>query len=172
MTSAETCRCPPAADGLQVNTCRNLRCRNYGAPPHDRVDRGRHLATGDDYVAVSVGNRQHGLRCKVCGEAFTTKSNLAIIEELQRLREQSTPVHNAGCATENCPNFRRLETSPPSRYQSFGHSAGGSQRWRCKACRKTFTTPTRATLRQMQMCTFAVHFVCPFSASKGTTTQG
>lgn len=105
----------------------------------------------DDYLAVGVGKGQHGLRCKACGEAFTTKSNLAIVEELQRLREQGSPVvDDTGCNTAGCQNFRRIETTPPSRYQSFGHSAGGSRRWRCKACRKTFTTSTRATLRQRQ----------------------
>ncbi len=106
--------------------------------------------TTDDYLAVGVGTGQHGLRCKACGESFATKSNLAVVEELQRLREQSVPVADAGCATEGCPNFRSPETSPPSRYQSFGRSAGGSRRWRCKACRKTFTTAIRATLRQRQ----------------------
>ena len=137
-------------DGLQVNVCRNLQCRNYGVPPLGRVDRGSNPVTTDDYRAVGVGNGQHGLCCKACGESFTSKSNLAVAEELQRLREQSAPVDEVGCATKSCPNYRSCETVPPSRYQSYGRSAGGSRRWRCKACRKTFTIPTRATLRQRQ----------------------
>lgn len=82
-------RCPPAVDGLQVNTCRNLRCANYGVAPLDRVSRGRSAKIVDEHISVGTGRGAPGLRCKQCQESFTTKSNLAVVEELQRLRGQT-----------------------------------------------------------------------------------
>lgn len=139
-----------AVDGLQVNTCRNLRCTNFGVIPLDRVDRGRNPTVVDTYSATGAGKSISAMRCKICGEIFRLKSNQAIVEELARLREQSTPIYPVGCPNANCSNFGKPESSPPSLYQSFGTTASGSPRFRCKGCHRTFSISARATLRQRQ----------------------
>lgn len=82
-----------------------------------------------------------------CGQWSTLKSNLAVIEELQRIQEQALPLDKVGCQNSTCSNFGQLESSPPIRYQSFGQTNAGSLRYRCKACKKTFTVSQKSSLR-------------------------
>ena len=133
---------------MQVNACRNPRCANFGVPPLTRVDRGPNPKVADNYIAVGVGKSASGLRCKLCSETISIKSNRAVVEELERIRERPEQVGTVGCKTQLCAHQGLPETSPPSRYQGFGTTAAGSRRYRCKGCFKTFTVPVRSSLRQ------------------------
>lgn len=139
---------PPAADWLHGNTCCTLRCSNYEKVSLVRAGRGANAKIVDDYLSVGVRKGVSALGCKRRQEIFGTKSNLAVMEERCRLRDQSKPNYRIDCVTVACVHFGKQETSHPSFYQLFGRSTAGSQRIRGKTCRKTFTVATRASLRQ------------------------
>ena len=134
--------------GVQVNACRNPRCANFGVLPLARVDRGPNPKVVDNYIAVGSGKNTAGLRCKLCNETNAMKSNRAVVEELERISQAPAQVSSIACRTETCAHRGLGDTSPATRYQSFGSTAAGSKRFRCKACAKTFTVPVRSSLRQ------------------------
>lgn len=140
-------RCPAPVEGIQVNTCRNVRCPNFGVWPLEAAVRGRSAKIKDEYVFVGVGSGNSGLKCKLCGEHAVIKSNLVIVEELERFSSPSLQSRPIACSKVGCANSGLVETDPPSLYQYFGKTAAGSLRLRCKACRNTFSVAVRSTLR-------------------------
>lgn len=85
------------------------------------------------------------MHCSRCNQNFSLKSNRATIEEFERQRAPFMQGHGPACQNPQCANH---DVTNPGLYQSFGKSHGGSARYRCKACRRTFTVATRSTLRQ------------------------
>jgi hypothetical protein len=83
--------------------------------------------------------------CSRCNQSFSLKSNRGTIEEFERQRAPFMVDAAPACRNSDCVNY---EAVGPERYQSFGTSRGGSARYRCKACRRTFTVSNRSTLRQ------------------------
>lgn len=69
------------------------------------------------------------------------KNNRAVAEERERLRRlrDTDPVVSA-CQTAGCANEKLPVDDRPDLYQKFGQTQGGDPRWRCKGCRKTFST--------------------------------
>ncbi|MGQ0530492.1 MAG: transposase, partial [Panacagrimonas sp.] len=143
-------RIPPAADGIQVNFCKNPVCANYGVEPLAAIRRGG-AAKGphDGYRAVSVGMNVPGLLCLLCNETPTVKSNLAISEERDRMLREMTRTQASGCPDPECANHLvPAEGAGLKSYQRFGKTSTGSLRFRCKACRHLFSIPQIATTRQ------------------------
>lgn len=132
-------RIPVDFEGLQLNFCRNLECENFGIPPLPVSGSGK--AAADGYRAIGGPTMQ----CSRCNQNFSLKSNRATIEEFERQRAAFMQDHGPACENPECCNHA---AASPDLYQSFGKSQSGSARYRCKACRRTFTVAMRSTLRQ------------------------
>lgn len=134
-------RIPSEADGIQVNHCKNPTCKNFGVPAKPFVPRGRvsHGSTqADNYIVVARGKGLPCLKCHLCGEILPIKSNLGVVEELQRVGHSvwgSAPT----CPDPNCPNHAIPLSAGLPHYKAFGRTLSGSQRYRCLACSRTIT---------------------------------
>lgn len=141
-------RMPPSVGGIQINFCKNPRCANFGVLPRLDVTRGYRIP-GSKLDGYRVSGRVPGtplMRCKLCGESFPLKSNLAITEEFDR-QMAFLAVKEHSCPLESCTNHG-IAVGTPKRYQSFGKTAAGSARYRCKSCGHLFSVAKKATLRQ------------------------
>ena len=144
----QTPRIPPEVGGIQVNFCKNPTCPNFGVPAAPRSQRGR--SSGRDvYTKVASGRDIPVLHCHACGEYPPLKSNLGIHAEKTRLAVYLEPSAEPSCSHEACTNHRVPLSAGKSHYQSFGKTSSGSQRYRCKKCKKTFTVG-KATVRHKQ----------------------
>lgn len=136
---------------LQVNFCKNPRCPNFGVPATGTKYSRRAKAgavPGKDYRLVSSGAGLPVLKCLLCSEHLPLKSNQGIVEELARLTQHFQPVQHC-CPTEGCSNSA-VSAPNSDAYYRFGKTDGGSSRYQCKACKKTFSVSNRATLRQRE----------------------
>ena len=87
------------------------------------------------------------MKCGCCGSFPPARSNRGIYEELTRLMTPLAPPVEPCCPNEGCENAK-VPRSNPGSYAKFGKTAAGSDRWRCNACRKTFTGDSPSTLKQ------------------------
>lgn len=148
-------RIPPPHEGLQVNSCRNPECSNFGVEALAQVTRGRPKAgsagAGTDLYTLS-GHKgitpDSFLKCRACNRTLSIKSNRAIAEELERISmyRHPRPLEDV-CRTSGCENGLYSVTDHPDRYASQG-ARGKSHRYRCKSCKKTFSVSQAAHLRQ------------------------
>jgi transposase-like protein len=148
---AEGSRIPAETHGIQVNFCKNPKCPNFGVSAmlkkQSRGPRAREKER-DTYTVHSrtdiKGLSVPALECNLCGEKPPIKSNLAIDEEMNRilgyLKDKPT-----GCPDPKCPNNLIDISAGKFYYSSFGTTKSGSQRYRCKLCKTTFSvgTPTK-----------------------------
>lgn len=143
---------PPPYAGININFCKNPKCRNFGVPAeivsYRRLS-GTPLATtpGKAYKRFSRAKMRPKLECLLCGEAFGVKSNLAIAEELERISAYLKPADPICCATPECPNGT-VPVGTRSAYAPFGSTNAGTPRWRCRHCGKTLAVGGRAIKRQ------------------------
>lgn len=145
-------RIPVEVAGIQVNHCKNPSCCNFGVAPWQFVKRGRPAldALRDTYKLSNEGKDLPHLWCLVCSERPPIKSNLAVAEELERMLQDLRPRPEAHCPDTQCVNHSVPVSAGKAHYQSFGLTHSGSQRYRCKACRTTFSIAATATLRQRE----------------------
>lgn len=138
---------------LQVNFCKNPRCTNYGVPPAVAVKYARRAkagaAPGVDYRLGAFGAGLPNLHCLLCKESIPLKSNRGVVEELTRLLAPFVDRAPLCCPRPGCSNAA-VSAPNPAAYYRFGKTEGGSARYRCRACKKTFSEPLRATLRQRE----------------------
>lgn len=145
-------RVPEVVGGIQVNFCKNPGCPNFGMPAStEKQPRGPGARDRNrDAYTVSGSKRREAhamfLTCHYCGELPSMKSNQAIQEELLRLSSYLQPQPAASCPNEDCPNHR-TPVDDKHGYYSFGKTAAGSQRYRCRTCSKTFSVKQRASLK-------------------------
>lgn len=136
---------------IQVNFCKNPSCANYGVPATSKKYARRSKEPADvpgvDYKVVASGKDIPLLKCLLCGELPPIKSNIGIGEELLRLSNYLKTPSAPACKTSGCRNEGTPVTKEGA-YQRFGQSARGSQRYRCRACLKTFSVPATPVLRQ------------------------
>ncbi len=142
-------RIPPTVSDLQVNTCRNPICLQFGKEPRQDVTRGR-SGKSDGYRIIGGWNKSRVLWCTVCGQSFSLKSNLAIAEEFKRLWQPHVKPDEPSCPNSVCINHGYPVNLHQEKYQNFGITTAGSRRYRCKQCRKTFSFSTKPTHRQRQ----------------------
>lgn len=139
-------RIPPEHSGVQVNHCKSPVCANYGVPPEQTSARGRNRYTLD--------SRNKGISsciCTSCGEGFPLKSNLGIAEEVERMASYRSPPGTVCCRNEACANHSdQVPVGTAGAYASFGKTAIGNPRWRCRVCGKTFSHNAKATARQRE----------------------
>ncbi len=133
-----------------MNFCKNPRCPNYGVPALAWVSRTP-IAFGaiHDHYELDRATPPSVplLHCQFCREEPPIKSNRAIAEEQRRLLACLQLRPAPACPTLGCAHGSVPITRGPGHYQSFGRSHSGSQRYRCKACHKTFSVGM-ATVRQ------------------------
>lgn len=144
-------RIPYPAGDIQVNFCKNPTCRNFGIPAStDLQPRGRHamLMGRDDYSISGIKSKSAGIKCSVCNEVSTVKSNRSIVEEFDRISAYlKIKKVDPSCPNKECQNHTIGISSEKGHYQKFGKTAPGSLRYRCKSCMKTFTVAATSTLR-------------------------
>lgn len=102
---------------------------------------------GTSYKLDAVGKNRLALKCMLCGESFSVKSNLAVVDELARFNKYLLPPDTACCQTPSCSNYT-VPIGTPKAYKRFGKTAAGTPRWRCLKCGKTLSTGGRALKRQ------------------------
>jgi len=155
-------RVPRAADGLQVNFCKNPVCKNYGVPAKQgtRTGKGPSKDRDPNYAISGLGRNEPGFKCKGCGEIFPPKSNVAIQAEYQRLGSYLLPYNEPSCKNPACKNHERGVFSYPDEYASFGKTSSGNPRFRCKRCHKTFSYAKTSTHRQRKSTRTPKSFGC------------
>ena len=86
--------------------------------------------------------------CTSCGVEFPLKSNIGIVEEIERLASYLSPPAPLCCPNQDCANHAgRIPAGVAGAYASFGKTAIGNPRWRCNVCGKTFSQNLKATAR-------------------------
>lgn len=136
-------RIPHEAAGIQVNFCKNPACKNFGVPAaaklgRYRVGHARNQALGESYSITGTGKGTSALKCLLCGEMPSIKSNLAIAEEYFRLRDYLKSQPEPSCPASTCVNHRVGIRTFADGYKRSGKTHSGSQRYRCKSCGTTF----------------------------------
>ena len=136
-------RIPPDDGGVQVNHCKSPVCANYGVAPEQTSVRGKNRYTLDRSKGIAA------CICTVCGVGFPLKSNLGIVEEVERMGSYLSPPGEVYCPNEACANHtNQVPVGIAGAYASFGKTAIGNPRRRCSVCGKTFSRNTKATARQ------------------------
>lgn len=134
--SGSHARVPIEVDGINVNACANPSCKNFNTPALPSKD--------DNYAITGTGKGTSALFCKACKRHYSIKSNLAVVEELQRFRLASTNKKvfrqdGLCCHSTDCQNFGLFVSENPSLYKRKGTTSKGNQRYQCKFCGTTFT---------------------------------
>ncbi|MDD5241678.1 MAG: hypothetical protein PHG47_08155 [Sulfuricella sp.] len=148
-TAIKPARVPPAADGIQVNYCKNPACLNYGVPALEKLSGQKRVSAGhDSYIASGGGTSMPVLKCKLCNEFPSIKSNVAIAEELNRMLADLRLEPEPSCPDTQCANHSVPVTTGKGHYQSYGKTHSGSKRYLCNVCKRTFTVSFKSTIRQ------------------------
>lgn len=157
---------PRPYNGIQVNVCKNPDCLNYGVEPNYRERRGRPRKSATATVGVvfepgdyKIDGQNVGfdkvLKCLLCGERSTLRSNKAVFDEITRLSKyldyDPEPV---SCPTESCPQHGIPIRRSKGRQVLCGKTAAGTQRYKCLDCSKVFSGYTK---RSQQPQTSAKH---------------
>lgn len=141
---------PAAADGMQLNCCRNPLCDNYAIPPiSDRKER-QTATDGYRIIGTTAGHKaaMPALQCQRCQTSVLLISNRAVTEERDRLLVLGAPIGNqAACKNSGCANHVKGVKDHPDGYQRFGKTAIGSPRYRCRTCGSTVSEPKGGTHR-------------------------
>lgn len=143
-------RFPPPVGGIQANFCKNPRCANFGVPEtlhRKRRAPGARPEPGH-YTLAAMGAGQPLMKCGLCGEHLPIRSNLALSEEVQRLLRYTEPHPGPTCPNSDCPNHRLPSALANEPYVHNGKTKAGTPRWRCQACKKTFSAGGKSTNRQ------------------------
>lgn len=98
----------------------------------------------DTYTIQSAGAGTPVLKCRLCNEFPPIKSNQAIAEERDRYLAALDEPLEPSCPDAACQNHT-VPVGTKGHYQSFGLTASGSRRYRCKACGKTFAVGKSTT---------------------------
>lgn len=149
-TSKPKYRIPLPSNGIQINFCKNPNCKNFGIPAElegnflGRASKNKPLPL---YTLIGAAKGYPQLRCNACLEHFPIKSNQGIAEEVERFKSVfDTELQS--CPDTECSNHS-IPVTTPKAYQSFGKTKSGSDRYRCKICKKTFAIG-KATRYQKQ----------------------
>lgn len=140
-------RAPGPFEGLNVNFCKNPKCASFGVPetPHRLKTASAVLPQPGDYALASAGKGKPQLKCLLCGEIMPMRSNQGIVEELTRVMAYLDGTDDPACQTEACALFTVPLSLAGSQYVQRGKTAAGTQRYRCNACKKTFSGAGKST---------------------------
>jgi len=154
-------RVPLEYEGIQVNYCKNVECKNYGVPPDTEY---KYPLTGGKYHKCSGEKKATSIKCMEpdCGRTNPIKNNEEIYREITRLAEylKVNPLPPAVCPNQECQNHKdgKPVTDGPPAYVRYGKSnggktkdgrtRGGSLRYKCGVCKRLFSVNMRSTYRQ------------------------
>ena len=149
---ASKSRIPGESGGIQINFCKNPNCANFGVAALQRTAAPR-LSQAHQSDTTASPQPAPDIRCCVVSCAKNCPRSKATLQCMKNWI--------ACCSRCRCQLSRVVPTTPvsitefgvstyASRYQRFGQTAGGSIRYRCKACKRLFTQVRRSTLRQRQ----------------------
>ena len=148
-------RVPAPADHIQVNFCKNPKCRNFGVPVSNKVQpRGRQgrVKKKRDTYTVRLGGASNvpKMVCSFCKQRPTTKSNAGISEEIQRFRAYLTP-RIVSCPHPECANHETdvgyAREKGLGAYRAHGKTRAGTPRYKCRICNTVFSAPSKPMLR-------------------------
>jgi transposase-like protein len=148
ISSAGT-KAPPLFGDISVNFCKNPKCANFGVPEtpfRARLTKGAAPQPGD-YNLVAAGKGLPQLQCLLCREIMPIRSNQAIHEEVARVMGYLVPPTGPSCQTETCSMLDVPLSAAGATYVQRGKTAAGTQRYRCNACKKTFSGVGKSTKR-------------------------
>ncbi|MFC1502737.1 hypothetical protein ACFL53_00040 [Pseudomonadota bacterium] len=141
-------RIPEGVDGIQVNTCKNPQCGQFGLLPqktsisiiHKNGD-SQHSKRDPHYAISGLGKGLPGLKCKACNQITPIKSNRCVNDELKRISAYLS-FKDLSCPNESCVNHKVTISESSEQYYRYG-STNMSQRYQCKKCKKTFSTSSK-----------------------------
>lgn len=152
-------RFPFSYKGINVNCCKFTTCENFGIPAGEvviaennefHINQNHHnpFPKRDPLYAISGTDKfTAALKCKACerrnqdkqtksgNSSYMLKSNLAVVEELERISaylKNNVPI----CPNGLCPTVTHHR---PQNIVLRGLTAKGTQRYLCKCCGRTFT---------------------------------
>ena len=100
-------RVPLEYEGIQVNYCKNVECKNYGVPPDTEY---KYPLTGGKYHKCSGEKKATSIKCMEpdCGRTNPIKNNEEIYREITRLAEylKVNPLPPAVCPNQECQNHK------------------------------------------------------------------
>lgn len=138
-------RIPPEHGGVQVNHCKSPDCLNYGIAAEQKSVPGSNRYTLEGKRGIA------SCRCTSCGVEFPLKSNVCIVEEVERLASYLPPPGPLCCPNKVCTNYAgQVPAGTDGAYASFGKTTIGNPRWRCNVCGKTFSQNLKAIARQRE----------------------
>ena len=141
-------RVPPEHDGIQLNFCKAPTCKNYGIPVEQKSSKGTAShKTPNRYTIVASGKGLPMARCNACGESFSFKSNQGMVEERDRMRPKLAEVC---CPHDDCEQHGLGVSAGRPFYSSFGKTTTGAHRYKCMACKRTFSVAVKSTSRQRE----------------------
>lgn len=158
-------RIPPEFEGMQVNSCKNLRCENFGVPainsrndPNYRISGSNKPVLSHQKSKASKKPSTRVIICKKCNQSVSLKNNQAIIETGKSLLWSPD---NLFCPNEDCDNHINQVSlhETPAQYVKRGKTETGNQRWACKQCNKRFVVsrneqhPSRGALSHLYIPT-------------------
>ncbi len=150
VTAPETPRIPLTVGEIQVNFCKNPMCANFGRPASTAPQPRGRATSGAQRDRYTISGTDHGpqLRCLACNEFLPVKSNAGIAEEIDRISHFLRPPSAPCCPNQDCDHHAITVEEVPARYWAFGKTKAGTARFRCKACKRTFSGAGAATRRQ------------------------
>jgi len=146
--SSEGLRAPPF-QGLDLNHCKNSTCANFGVSetPHCTKRLSGEKPQPGEYTIVGAGKDRPVMKCAMCNETFSMRNNRGVFEELSRIGAYLTPPDDPSCPYYGCSLFEVPAPLAGDLYVKFGKTAGGTPRYRCGACGRTFTGRSKPTAR-------------------------
>jgi transposase-like protein len=148
--SSDGFKAPGPFSGVNVNFCKNPKCGNFGVP--ETPNRGRRApgapSVPGDYTRVASGKGKPMLKCSLCGEHLPMRSNQGVHEEMLRALGHLSGSLGPACPTETCALFEVPAALAAGAYVLRGKTAAGTQRYRCNACKTTFSGAGKSTKRQ------------------------
>jgi transposase-like protein len=142
-------RFPEPFSGVQVNFCKNIKCKAFGVPETlNRVRRPKGTSSqAGDYVRTSDARNNMQMKCGLCGSKNPLRSNEAIAQELGRFSRHIFDAKEPCCPNEACTSHS-VSINTPGFYVRNGKTPSGTPRWRCNTCRKTFAGTAAPQARQ------------------------
>ena len=132
---------PGEMRAIQVNHCKMPDCVNFGVPARTKHGKPGPSADRDPHYKVHSTNQGQipSIRCKACKDNPPIKSNDSIVQEVDRLVEESgiwTLEESTGCRNEACENHRHPIAFHRKEYRKRGKpKSREGQYYECKRCR-------------------------------------
>ncbi len=141
-------RAPLEHDGVQLNFCKSPTCPNFGIPVEQASTKGGKSHKNPNRYGISASGKGLPMaRCNACKESFSLKSNMGMVEERDRMRPK---MAEACCPSEACDQHGLGVSVGRPFYSSFGKTSTGAPRYKCMACKKTFSVAAKSTSRQRE----------------------